>query len=74
MVRGVLKLTYFDLIKSMDIDNMAVLLEAFKCEKCNYNGDDCDNIGCIDGIKEFLNKEVPDFDEKSEEEVDENED
>ena len=52
------KLTNFQKIKAMSLDEMAKWLGANTCNYCIYQKVDCDNIKyCKDGIKQWLQEE-----------------
>lgn len=57
------KITNFEKIKNMDIEEMAKFLKfETDCIYCSYNKVSCDNIiDCIQGIKQWLQLEAEDF-------------
>ena len=53
------KITNFERIKAMSVDEMAVLLETPPCGLCKlYEKQTCDNTPCVRGVRQWLESEV----------------
>lgn len=53
------KQTNYDRIRGMSVEEMSFLLECSPCGYCElYEGQNCDNTSCNQGIRQWLESEV----------------
>ena len=50
------RMTNYEKIKNMTVDEMAELLNNKDCDQCAYKGDEC-GYDCLIGVKEWLQSE-----------------
>lgn len=53
-------MTNYERIKAMTVEQMAHFMDNDRCDCCVYKDELCDEIPCINGHLQWLNKEVSD--------------